>query len=172
MDETKPLMGAFASPLSTVVERVQNPALGATLVCACSAGYQAEVGEPLPFHLAFLVLPMVLHEKTLTEIQSTYSSSGLAKFAFKFRGHEDELLSIHDRMLILRGLTLDSVSMALASKLLSLNYETACLAPLRVRGRPTQGTEVERMLDAATKLGKWFARLPLQQIASMLRVEF
>jgi hypothetical protein len=171
MDQTG-LTHIPSTPYSlSIVEVVQNPGLGATLIWSATSGHYTEVGAAFPLHLAFLVLPMVLHFKTRNIILDTYKSSGLAKFAFKFKGHEDELLAIHTRALVLRTLTLDSLSAAFASNLLSLDYTNASLLPTRVRGRPPQTQNIESMLDAAAKLGHWFARLPLRQITSMLRVE-
>jgi hypothetical protein len=161
-----------ADPSPGVVDAVQNPALGAALVWACATGFQDEGARPLPLHLAFLVLPMVLHEQTRDAILGTNVGSGLAKLESKFKGHEDDLLAIHERALLLRPLTLDSVCAGLLSNLLAVDYETALLSPVKLRGRPKQTKPVEQMLEAAVKLGHWFARLPLQQVASLLRVEF
>jgi hypothetical protein len=158
-------------PSFSVVEVVQNPALGAAAVWSAASGHYIEDERPLPFHLAFLVLPIVLHRETRDIVSSTYESSGLVKFAFKYKGHEDNLLAVHTRSLMLRTLTLDSISTALAAQLLSLDYANAALTPAKVRGRPRQARDTEEILDAATKVGRWFAQLPLWQICSMLRVE-
>jgi len=158
-------------PSFSVVEVVQNPGLGAVAVWSAANGHYVEDGKPLPFHLAFLVLPMVLHRETRKIVSSTYESSGLVKFAFKYKGHEDNLLAIHTRSLVLRTLTLDSISMALAAQLLSLDYVNAALTPDKIHGRPQQAHDIEEIFNAAAKLGRWFAQLPLWQICSMLRVE-
>jgi hypothetical protein len=71
--------------------------------------------------LLFLVLPLVYHEQTEQFIQSTQRASGLRAFAAKFARTEnlkqDLLVAIHDRMLALRPLTLESFSLALATHL-------------------------------------------------------
>ena len=67
----------------TEVDLVQNPALGALLLWRFARTYQGEVAREVPLHLAFLVLPMVLHQGSRNEIVSTRKASGLTLFAAK-----------------------------------------------------------------------------------------
>lgn len=41
-----------------------NPAFLAVIVAEAATGYEAETGRPLPFALAFVTVPIVLHEPT------------------------------------------------------------------------------------------------------------
>src|SRR3546814_16848028 len=67
----------------TEVDLIQNPALGALLLWRFARTYQGEVAREVPLHLAFLVLPMVLHQGSRNEIVSTRKASGLTLFAAK-----------------------------------------------------------------------------------------
>ena len=57
----------------------------------------------------FLVLPLILHSRSLEEVLGTQSGSSLRKFEQKFDDRADVLLAIHPRMMAMRGLTLRSL---------------------------------------------------------------
>ena len=163
--------------LSKEVRNVQNPALGASLLWRFVCGYSAahRTREPAPLLLLFLVLPIVLHEQTESFVQGTQKASGLRVFAAKFgkaeHAKQDLLLSINDRMLALRNLSLQSLRLALASRLLHL--ESARVVPLTetpaAAGVPR---EVRQLLSSADKLGEWCGALTLHEVATTLRVRF
>ena len=60
---------------------VQNPALGAFALWKFGLAYQARNGDRAVLPLAFLVLPLILHEETRQVVLSTQKSSGLTLFA-------------------------------------------------------------------------------------------
>jgi hypothetical protein len=77
-------MARSSDPLAlTELEIVQNPAVGAYLIWQFGLAFQAESGEPAPLAAAFLVLPLILHKRTLDVILSTLKASGLTLFASK-----------------------------------------------------------------------------------------
>jgi hypothetical protein len=163
--------------LTTEVRNIQNPALGAGLLWRFTCGYVAShhTHDPVPLPLLFLVLPIVLHEQTETFVQSTFKASGLRAFAAKFgkseNSKQDLLLAVHDRMLKLRNLSLDSMRLALATRLLHL--DTAAVIPLSeteaAAGIPA---EVKRMMKNSEKLGTWCGLLTMHEIATTLKVRF
>ena len=61
----------------TELEIVQNPALGAYALWRFGVGFQSDDGRPAALPLAFLVLPLLLHQPTLKMISSTHRASGL-----------------------------------------------------------------------------------------------
>ncbi len=169
-------MARFPNPQAlTELDIVQNPAVGAYLVWQFGLAFQVEGGEPAPLPAAFLVLPLILHEQTLDVILSTLKASGLMLFASKVGEQKEDLLAIHNRALKLRTLTLRSIGFAVNAGLATVDYQRAAMRsntpvgpvrrldlPERLRGFPR----------AAEKIGAWFARVPLTQVASTLRISF
>jgi len=165
------------SVLTEEVRSIQNPALGAGLLWRFACGYVSsqQTHEPVPLPLLFVVLPVVLNGQTEDFIQGTQKASGLRSFASKFgrseNSKQDLLLAIHDRMLALRSLTMDSLRMALATRLLCL--DNAAAVPLSqteaVAGIPS---DVRRMMKNSEKLGAWCGLLTLHEVAATLKLRF
>jgi hypothetical protein len=165
--------------LSEVVGHVQNPALGAVLEWQFVVGYSDERGDasgcPLP--LLFIVLPLVLHRDSLEHIDSTLRKSGLLAFASKFsisdNNESDILLSVHERVSTMRGLSLRSLRVALGAHLLTVDPSDGTAYGLS-KTLPRAGiTERSRvLLRNARKLGDWCGALTVFEIASILRIRF
>lgn len=164
--------------LSEEVRNVQNPALGATLLWSFACGYAENhrVSESPPLQLLFLVLPIVLHAQTDEFVKGTQKSSGLRAFAAKFgeasTAKQDLLLAIHDRSLRLRALTLDSLRLALSSRLLHLEVAGRVIPLSRTRAEAGLSAEAKQLLRDAEKLGVWCASLTVHEIATTLKVRF
>jgi len=157
------------------LEIVQNPALGAYMIWQFGFGFQAGDGRPAPLPLAFLVLPLLLHRPTLEVIASTRKSSGLALFAAKLGEEREDLLAVHERALLLRPLTLQSIAMGIRVTLLTVDYTKATARANALPPKTKKPTEPERLKGvsgAAEKLGHWFSKAGLHQVATALRVEF
>lgn len=168
-------MGAGFSDLDEL-QAVQNPAFGAYLIWNLGLGYQADRGFELPLPLSFLALPMLLHRPTFEAVLSTQRSSGLTIFAAKFDKHRETLVALHDRAMQLRGLSLQALGLAARSRLVRIDYEQATLRAhsidmLDVK-RPRIPERIKDYPKAAEKVGYWFSRLGLPQIASTLRIDF
>jgi hypothetical protein len=165
------------TPLAREIRNIQNPALGAGLLWRFVCGYTSDhpTRDPAPLPALFLVLPIVLHEETDSFVRSTLLSSGLRSFAAKFgtfaNSKQDLLLAIHARMLALRPLTLASVRIALATRLLHL--ERAAVIPLSMtKAQAGILSDTTRLMKSAEKLGAWCGRLTLHEIATTLKVRF
>lgn len=162
--------------MSTVlneVQAMQNPALGAALLWRFACGFTPESspnGTPLP--LAFVVLPLALHAKSLEEIATTQSASGLRKFEEKFGDKGDVLLSIQPRMLAMRDLSLRSLRIAIHAGLLTLVPKEALLWPLSRSAAPAGGKAVGDLLKSTEKLGAWCRDVSLFEVSGLLKVEF
>ena len=152
---------------------VQNVGLGAALLWRCGQGFQSEADQrPLPIPIAFLTFSVCLHQSTLEAILSTQRRSGLTLFAGKLGRNREDLLAVHPRALLYRPLTLDALAVGVSSKLLTVNYS---LAAVRANTRPAPRDlpeRVRRMLTGAERFGAWCGRLPLEQVATTLRVSF
>ncbi|MFC3444082.1 three component ABC system middle component [Sphingobium rhizovicinum] len=169
-------MTAFASATLTELDLVQNPAIGAYLIWNFTLGYQEDGPDAVPVLLAFLLLPMLLHRQTFEAVASTRKTSGLTLFAAKFDREREALVELHSRARLLRPLTLQSIGVASTSRLIRIDHGSALM-----RGYPLDLLEVkkpaipERLKGfpaAADKVGYWFSKLGLPQIASTLRVDF
>jgi hypothetical protein len=152
------------------VQLVQNPAFGSVLLWKFVRGYQDESVSHTPnFELLFLVLPLVLHSKSLAHISSTMAGSGLGKFVSKLAEERDELLAIHNRALSMRRLTLQSIGTGVTTKIISLDYATGNVRANEVKLPPTP-ERIKKHFAGANKLGHWLARLPAGQAFSILQV--
>jgi hypothetical protein len=153
------------------VALVQNPAFGSLLLWSFGRAYQSEkVGELPPMTAFFVVLPLVLHGPTVRLIRSTNQSSGLSKFVSKLGEQRERLLAIHDRAMALRNLTLESIAMGIAAQIMKTEYESGLVRSNDVKP-PTSPERLKHHVASAEKLGRWFARLPLAQVFSLLQVE-
>lgn len=153
------------------VDLVQNPAFGAHVLWSFARGYQAEKVGDLPiFPSLFMVLPLILHAPTLSEIRSTNLPSGLTKVISKLAEERENLFAIHDRAIDLRSLTLESLGVGIATKLLHIYYETALVRANDVKV-PNPPERLKFHISGAEKLGRWFSRLPQGQVFSLLEVE-
>lgn len=152
---------------------MQNPALGAALLWRFSCGFTPESspnGTPLP--LAFVVLPLAFHAKSLEEVIGTQAASGLRKFEQKFSARSDVLLAVQARMLAMRDLSLRSLRIALRTGLVTLVPKEAVLWP-RSRSAPrAEGKAVTDLMKSAEKLGSWCRDVSLFEVAGLLKVEF
>lgn len=165
---------AIPRPPLTDLAIVQNPGLGAFAIWRFGQGFQADDERPANFALTFLVLPMVLHRATLETITSTQRQSGLALFAAKLGKEREQLLAVHDRALLLRPLSLQSIAVGVSGRLLSVNYESGTVranTPELKSKKPLLPERVKHIGPAAEKLGHWFSKLSVGQTMSLLCVE-
>lgn len=154
------------------VEAIQSPALGAYLLWRMGASFQSHSPDAPRIDMHFLVLPLVLHARTLTVISSTNPVSGLSKVVHKMLDTESELIAVNARALALRELTLASLSLGVATGLLAVDHEAALVYSLDTNRKPVVAEGVKQMERGAERLGLWFAQLPQEQVFSMLRVAY
>lgn len=155
--------------------RMQNPALGATLLWRFAKAHadadRDRKGPPLP--LGFLVLPMIWQHDTAETIGSTMTNSGLRKFAAKFTETDaarDILLGIHPRAVRWRPKTQAALRLGLSAGLLGIEH--AQLVSRRSANEPLSNGTIATMADAADKLGVWFASLSVHEVGLILHVQF
>lgn len=165
------------SVLAKEVRATQNPALGAAILWRFSCGYREAHAEnafaKLP--MAFVALPLVLHEPTREVIESTQKASGLRAFVGKFSetksARQDILLSLHDWANACKKLTWESLQIGIATHLVKLE-PTADLIPLTTTPAKSVPATTEKLLRSGEKLGVWFAQLSPHEISTLLRVRF
>ena len=154
------------------LDLVYNPSLGAYLVWSAGRGYFEECSQGMPLPLAFLVLPITLHWQTKEIAAATLKSSGLTLFAAKLGAQQEDLLAVHQRALALRELSLASISTACATKMAVVDAASASMISLGVNKLPKPPDGICKLGAISEKLGVWFARIPPEQVASTLRIEF
>jgi len=166
--------GGVVTRILSEVQAMQNPALGAVLIWRFACGYapQNEPHDGVPLPLAFVVLPVLLHERTREEVTSTRQSSGARKFEEKFRDKGDLLFALNQRATSLRGLSLRSVRHTLASGLVTMIPDQGTIWPRSYTKPPVVAKSVTELLAAAEKLGGWCRSLSVYEISGILRVEF
>jgi len=154
------------------LEITQNPALGAYALWKFGLGHQERNSDPAPLSLAFLVLPMVLHAKTLISLSSTWESSGLGKFVQKMSENREELLAIHGRALAMRSLSLNSIVIGNSRKLLTPSYEIATIRATspHLFSKAKVPERLKKIGPASRKLGVWFSQLDTVQLVRILNV--
>jgi len=160
-------------------ELVQNHALGAFLQWRFATGYSAATDDAagVPAAQVFLVLPILFHEPTFEILASTNRPTGLRGFAAKFGSSKerasDLLLSIHDRVDRTRELSLTSLRMGMAFRLLTVDRPTGTVLSLTHSEPRAFVPEAIRPLSRnAEKLGEWCSRLTGFEISSILKVSF
>jgi hypothetical protein len=165
--------------LSKETRIVQNPALGAFLIWRFVVGYEKGVDIPkgTPFPLIFIVLPIILHPEICGFAKSTLQSSGLRAFAGKFvtasASKSDLLLAINRRALRMRNLTLDSLSLAISTHLVTLTSDDGLILPLSNTPPRTGIPEsITTLLKVAEKLGVWCSQISLHEVSIILKVGF
>ncbi|WNH54491.1 three component ABC system middle component [Stenotrophomonas oahuensis] len=153
------------------LDLIYNPSLGSFLFWRAASGYFSECGRGLPVALAFTVLPIALHDQSRRVLFGTKLPSGLTLFAAKLGVEQESLLAIHNRTLALRSLSLASLTAGVMSEMLILDSTSATI--LSMSSAPPQlSPNMQKLGLGCEKLGVWFARIPIEQVASTLRVSF
>lgn len=153
------------------IDRVQNPAFGATLLWAYGKSYQSTVSsEASHLLLCFLILPLCFHRSTLDKIKGTRLRSGFGKFCEKLGEKREELVAVHERCLELRDVSFSAVSFGEQRGILSVDYGEASVWALDLRP-PKYPERISDHVKGAEKLGTWFSSLQPPEIFRALRVE-
>jgi hypothetical protein len=166
------------SVLSREVKLTQNAALGAIVQWRFTCGYNESHPNrsfaPLP--LVFVVLPTILHQETRELVAGTRKASGIRAFVAKFSefatSKQDVLMGLHSRVDQWRSLSLESVRMALTTRLVQLNLD-GTLVPLTLT--PPHGSvprSVRPLLAESEKFGFWCGQVSFHEISTLLRIRF
>ncbi|MGG2399849.1 three component ABC system middle component [Pseudomonas sp. SH1-B] len=152
---------------------VQNPALGAALVWRFVEAYAPKAAGRLPaLPLLFIILPIIYRKELRDVAASTQLSSGLRLFAGKFKKEQEILHGIQTRILLLKELSLSSISIALQCGLINIDTRTAEASSLRQKAPRIDVDDIKHMMRSAEKLGHWCKDLTLQEVQAILRIKF
>jgi hypothetical protein len=165
------------SNLNKEAKNVQNPALGAMLIWRFVTAFEKE--SPTRSHptlpLIFTVLPLLLSEEIANIAKSTLASSGLRPFADKFASSaiskSDLLISLNERILNTKKLTIESLMIAISSNLLTIDVKSAGVIPLSITP-PRVGIpeSVKKLSGISEKFGKWCASMSNHEIGLTLKI--
>jgi hypothetical protein len=135
-----------------------NPAFCAVLLAKAAEDFTKKTQQPLPFPLAFLVLPVVLHHGTRAALPGSTVSSLLTWI----QEHREQLVNFSGRVQSLRSITREAI-------LFGTQHETLAIADsgsIAVGSRKQSATEkrtglftdeARECVDRAGFLGRWFA---------------
>lgn len=164
--------------ISREITHVQNPALGAALIWRFAVGYssKSKISDYPVLHLCFLVPPVLFHRETFELLQKTQAKSSIHQFVDKFAqsavSQSDILLSLHDRAASMRALTLESLRIAVATRIVTIARKSSKVIPLSHTSPSGVAASVKPMLTNSEKFGGWCSELSLFEISSILKVRF
>lgn len=138
--------------------RLFNPSFCATLLAEAAADHQRRNRQPLPFPLAFLVLPVVLHRTTREALPSTTVTALLPWI----ERNRETLAGFPTRVASMRDVTREAIVFGLRHGVLDITEPAdLTVGPHRKTATPRRTPlftdEVRACLDRAAFVGRWFA---------------
>lgn len=136
-----------------------NPAFCGMLVSTAVADFFQKATRPMPFALAFLILPIVLHERT----RHALPRSTVTSFLPWIEENRAILVDFGVRVERLVPISREALSFSLANGTLAVKRESGALTVGAGRKSPTERrtplftTDARDCLDRAAFLGRWFA---------------
>jgi hypothetical protein len=132
-----------------------NPAFCAALLFRAADGFTKKTHRPLPFALAFLVLPIVLHKRTRTNLPGSTITSILSWI----QEHRDLVVGFATRAQHTRGITREAILFGVAHQILTFTDEGELATKRRLsleKGMELFTNETQECVDRAAFIGRWF----------------
>ncbi|SUQ57180.1 Uncharacterised protein [Raoultella terrigena] len=135
-----------------------NPAFCVLLIAKTSSEFTKKTGCPLPFALSFMILPIVLHQKTRKALPATTVTSLMAWS----QDNRETMVNFPDRVRRLNAITRESILFGAGQGALCLDQNgdikkgPKLLSPTEKR-TPLLTQEVEECIERAEFLGRWLA---------------
>jgi Family of unknown function (DUF6521) len=153
-----------ASPMqpwpNRVVEEANlfNPAFCATLLAKAADEFTKKTHRPLPFALAFLVLPIVLHRGTRMALPGSTITSLLPWI----QDNREQIVDFATRVRRLREITRETMLFGLQHETLALSTEGDLSVGSKRQSATERRTglftdEARECVDRAGFIGRWFA---------------
>jgi hypothetical protein len=135
-----------------------NPAFCAVLLAETSKDFIGKASRPLPFALAFLVLPIVLHRSTREALPGSTVTSLLPWI----QDNREHLVNFSTRVRRLTAIGREAILFGVQTEALSLGADGAlALGPKRrsvtPRRTPFFTAEARECTERAGFVGRWFA---------------
>ena len=133
-----------------------NPAFCCVTITSACAGYSESNDHPLPFALAFMVLPIILHKHTRESLPRTPRTSMPAWLL----DHAEARIGFHERLMALRPHTREALYYGLAFDWIAMGDlgVIRCVAPAALINRAVGSLDGDARdcVSRARFLGKWF----------------
>jgi hypothetical protein len=135
-----------------------NPAFCATLLAKAADEFAKKAGRPFPFALAFLVLPVVLHQGTRDALPGSTITSLLAWI----QDNREQLVDFAVRVQRLREITREAILFAVRHETLALTDQGEVIIGRKRQSATNRRTglftgEARQCVDRAGFIGRWFA---------------
>jgi hypothetical protein len=135
-----------------------NPAFGAVLLAEAADHYDEKAHHGLPFALAFLVLPIVLHENTRRSLPKT-TLTGLLPWV---QEHRESLVGFSERVRQLQAVSREALLFGLQTEILRIDDQGLVKIGSRRKTvtnkrAPYFTDEVNECVERCGFLGRWFA---------------
>ena len=133
-----------------------NPAFCCVTLTSACTGYSESNVQPLPFALAFMVLPIILHKHTREGLPRTPRTSMPAWL----QEHAEVRIGFHERLMALRPHTREALYYGLGFDWIAIGDSGVirCVAPAALINRAvgSLGGDARDCVLRARFLGKWF----------------
>lgn len=137
------------------IARLLNPAFCALVLRAAVRGYCEEREDGLPYAIAFLVLPLALHQRSRQALPKTVAT----RLAFWVAEEQQLRIGLADRARALVPYTKEALIYALRDPLIVFNGGRLQPAKRRLKDIPwPDSSEPSKCVDAARLIGRLFAR--------------
>lgn len=136
--------------------RLFNPAFCSLLLGKAVADYLKQVGDGLPYPLAFIVIPAVLHAQTRNALPSRTT----ALLQNWVADHTDLLTAFPDHARQAAPIVREATLFALMHRKLTIERGRLLPGPRRYRSNATVDSRTDETIDcvrSAAFLGRWFA---------------
>ncbi|MGO9273217.1 MAG: three component ABC system middle component [Terriglobia bacterium] len=139
----------------TEIAHLLNPAFCALILVHSVRGFIEETAAGLPYPLAFLVLPVVLHKPTREALPASIAT----KMHPWLENHQEVQVGFADRCASVVGHTREAIVFAVARNLLRISNDARIEAPEQRLRRPRWPSDSEPAvcLDKARFVGRWMA---------------
>lgn len=133
---------------------VLNPAIVAVCIAWCSRRYENDRAQAMPWELAFLVVPLVLHRKT----RSAYPRSSATHFTKWINKNPEAMARFALNAASFSPYVREGLRYGLRSGALVLTSDCGLSAELSQKVKFEHESELREIATAAALTGAWFAR--------------
>ena len=140
---------------SPVLAAMLNPALLAAIIAAAAAEYERADGDPMPWALAFLVAPLVLHRDTRQALPLT-TRSHLATWV---SNHPTIRAGLPARARSLTDPVREGLRFGLDRSVLEIVGDGRIRGSLQFASQPPDRGDLRSIIRSAGMVGRWLAKL-------------
>ena len=137
-----------------------NPPFCCVTITSACVGYSEKSGQPLPFVLSFMVLPIVLHKHTRISLPRTTRTS----LPVWLQEHAESRIGFYERLMALRPYIREALLYGLAFDWLAMEDSGGilCVAPKSLINKAIRSLDgdAQDCVSRARFLGKWFGTAP------------